>query len=140
MTGKMMPETNCAPKLALYRASLRSSNRSSMSASRPKTRTRSWPEKDSSIWPFSAPVFFHCAAKSFWLRTPMMPAATPESGRATRAIRASCQDTMNIMITMPMTVSSELISCAKACWSACWMLSTSLVTRDRTSPRWRVSK
>ena len=53
MTGKMMPETNWAPKLALYRASLRSSKRSSMSASRPKTRTRSWPEKDSSIWPFS---------------------------------------------------------------------------------------
>ena len=68
MTGKMMPETNWAPKLALYSSSLRSSKRSSMSASRPKTRTRSWPEKDSSIWPFSAPVFFHWAANSFWLR------------------------------------------------------------------------
>ena len=111
-----------------------------MSASRPKTRTRSWPEKDSSIWPLSSPVFFHWAAKSFWLRAPMMPAATPESGRATSAIRASCQDTMNIMITIPTTVRAEFTSCAKACWSACWMLSTSLVTRDSVSPRWRVSK
>ena len=78
-----------------------------MSASRPKTRTRSWPEKDSSIWPFSSPVFFHWAAKSFWLRAPITPAATPESGSAMRAIRASCQDTMNIMMTMPSTVRSR---------------------------------
>ncbi len=140
MTGKIMPETNWAPKLAVYRASFRSSNRSSMSASRPKTRTRSCPEKDSSIWPFSAPVFFHWAEKSFWLREPIRPAATPDSGSAIRAMRASCQDTMNIMMTMPMTVRSELISCAKACCSACWTLSTSFVTLDRTSPRWRVSK
>ena len=85
-------------------------------------------------------MFFHWAAKSFWLREPMMPAATAESGSATRAIRASCQDTMNIMMTMPITVSAEFTSCAKACCSACWMLSTSFVTRERMSPRWRVSK
>ena len=135
-----MPDTNCAPKLALYRASLRSSKRSSMSASRPKTRTKSCPEKDSSIWPFSSPVFFHCAANSFWLRAPITPAAAPDSGSAMRAISASCHETMNIMMTMPSTVSTELMSWANACCSACWTLSTSLVTRESTSPRWRVSK
>ncbi len=136
----IMPETNWAPKLALYSSSLRWVKRSTMSSSRPKTFISSWPEKDSSICPFSAPVFFHWAVNSFCARVPMMPAATADSGSATSAISASCQETTNIMITMPSTLSADCTSWLSACCSAFWMLSTSLVTRERMSPRWRVSK
>ena len=115
MTGKMVPETNWAPKEALNSSSLRSSKRATDSSSRPKTFMRSWPEKDSSICPFSEPVDFHWAANRPWALVPMRAAATPESGRAIKAISASCQETMNIMITMPMTVSSAWSNCENAC-------------------------
>ena len=118
MTGKIMPETNCAPNEALYSDSLRSSKRSRLSASRPNTLTSSWPEKDSSICPFRAPVDFHCSLNSPCARAPITPAATPESGSAISAIRAICQDTMNIMMTMPTTCSTDWTSWANACCRA----------------------
>ncbi len=54
--GMMIPETNCAPKLALNSSSFFAPNACSTSLRRPKTVTSSWPEKASSTWAFSAPV------------------------------------------------------------------------------------
>ena len=42
---------------------------------------------------------------------------------------------VSIMISTPTTVSSEVISWVRLCWSVWLMLSMSLVTRDRMSPR-----
>ncbi len=58
--GMMMPEMNCAPKLALNSSSFFSPNAASTSRCRPNTLTSSWPVNASSIWPFSAPVCVHC--------------------------------------------------------------------------------
>ena len=74
-------------------------------------------------------------SNSFWEREPMTPAITPESGMEISAISASCHETMNIMMPMPITVRTDWMSCENACCSAVWMLSTSLVTRDIRSPR-----
>ena len=75
-----------------------------MASWRPNTVTSSWPVKDSSMCPFSRPVFFHWAVNSFWDFEPMRPTTTPAIGSAIRAIRASCQDSTNIMMVMPMMV------------------------------------
>ena len=47
--GMMIPETNCAPKLASKSSSFFSRNASSTSRRRPNTRTSSWPVNVSSI-------------------------------------------------------------------------------------------
>lgn len=57
--GMIIPDTNWAPAEALYSSSLRRSNSSSMTWSRPKARTTSRPENDSSTWPLTSPVYFH---------------------------------------------------------------------------------
>ena len=54
--GMMIPEMNCARKLAPNRSELRSANAASTSPRRPNTRTSSWPVNASSINPLSRPV------------------------------------------------------------------------------------
>ena len=119
MPGMMDPESACALNDAVKRRSLRSSNSCAISVSRLKIRTSSCPVNDSSMWPFTAPVCFHCSANSFCARTPIMPAITADNGSAMSATSASCHDTMNIMMVMPTTVSTDCTSCENACWSAC---------------------
>ena len=90
--------------------------------------------------PLSRPVSRHCAENSAWDFLPITPTTTPATGSAIRAMSASCQDSQNIMPTMPITVSAEYTSEANACWRACWTLSTSLVARESRSPRCPRSK
>ena len=138
--GMMMPETNCAPKLASKRSSFLSRNASSTSRRRPNTLTSSWPVKASSIWPFSAPVWRHCATKCFWLRLPMARVSHSDSGIVTSAMSASSGDTTIIMTTTPSTVRIDVMSWLIVCCRLVETLSMSLVTRESTSPRCRESK
>ena len=55
--------------------------------------------------------------------------------RLTSDIEASCQSIQNMIPSTPTTVSSELSSWPRPCWSVVPMLSMSLVTRLRMSPR-----
>ena len=47
---------------------------------------------------------------------------------------------MNIITSTPSTVSSDVTAWLMDCCRLCEMLSTSLVTRLSSSPRWTVSK
>ena len=58
----------------------------------------------------------------------------------TSAIRASSGETTNIMISTPTTVSSAVSSWLSVCCIDWAMLSMSLVTRLRSSPRVDLSK
>ncbi|CAM5555023.1 hypothetical protein SGLAM104S_03204 [Streptomyces glaucescens] len=88
----------------------------------------------------SVPVERHCCTKCGCDRLPTYVATYSDSGTVTRATSARIHDTQNIMASTPMMVSSELISCPIDCCSVCPMLSMSLVARDSTSPRCRLSK
>ena len=55
MNGHMSPDRNCAFQALAKRASLRRWNSSRADASALKARMTAWPEKDSSMWPLSAP-------------------------------------------------------------------------------------
>ena len=138
--GMMIPETNCAPKLAPKRSSFFSRNASSTSRRRPNTRTSSCPVKASSMWPFSAPVCRHWATKCFWLRLPMARVSQSDTGIVTSAMTASSGDTTIIMTTTPMTVRIDVTSWLIVCWRLVETLSMSLVTRESTSPRCLPSK
>ena len=106
----MMPETNCAPKLAWYSSSFLSLNRCSTSFWRPNTFTIACPVKVSSICALSAPVCVHCAMKSFCDRLAIVAVIQNVSGIVTSATIASSHDVMNIITSTPTTVSSEVSS------------------------------
>ena len=65
---------------------------------------------------------------------------TIESGTEIRATRASSGEIQSIMARTPTSVRIELSSWLNVCCMVCWMLSMSLVTRLRSSPRGTVSK
>ncbi len=96
--------------------------------------------KVSSICALSAPVWVHCAMKSFCERFAIVAVMKNVSGIVTRATSASSQDVMNIMTSTPMTVSSEVSSWLSVCCRLCATLSMSLVTRLSSSPRCMPSK
>ena len=58
-----------------------------------------------------------------------------ERGTIRREITASRGLIQNIMIRTPITVKNAVISWVRLCWSVWAMLSMSLVTRLRMSPR-----
>ena len=61
-----------------------------------------------------------------------------EAGTTSSEMNASSGLIVSIMIRTPTTVSSDVISWVRLCWSVWLMLSMSLVTRLRMSPRdWR---
>ena len=95
--GWMMPEMNCALKLASKSPSFSSSNFSEASFSRPKTFTMLRPVCISSMWPLSVPVRSHCAANCFCERFAMAMVTTTESGTVSSEIVASSQLIQNIM-------------------------------------------
>ena len=140
IVGMIKPEMNWAPKLALYSVLFRSANTASTSRCRPNTFTSDCPVKASSMCPFSSPVDFHCSMKSFCDRLPITVVTTIDSGIVTSAISASTGETTNIMMVTPITVSSEVSSWLSVCCSAWEMLSMSLVTRLKSSPRVCLSK
>jgi hypothetical protein len=129
IVGMIKPETNWAPKLALYNVLLRSANTASTSRCRPNTLTSDCPVKASSMCPFSSPVDFHCWMKSFCARLPITLSPESTTGIVTNAISASTGETTNIITVTPITVSSEVSNWLSVCCSAWEMLSMSLVTR-----------
>ncbi len=138
--GMMIPETNCAAKLASKSSSFLARKASSTSRRRPKTRTSSWPVNDSSIWPLSAPVCRHCATKCFWLRLPMARVSHSDTGIVTSAIKESSGETTNIISSTPNTVRMDVMSWLIVCCRLVETLSMSFVTRESTSPRCLPSK
>ena len=70
----------------------------------------------------------------------MRTVTTIESGTANSESTARMGLMVNIRISTPTTVRSDVISCVKLCWSVWPMLSMSLVTRLRVSPRGWLSK
>lgn len=138
----MMPERNCALNAAWYSSSFSVWNFSSASFSRPNTLTSAWPEKASSTRAFRRPTFFHWIPNAFCERGPMTPKITPiRGGSATSATSASCHEIENIMISTPITVSTEVRAPPDSdCCMVCVMLSMSLVTREISSPRCTLSK
>ena len=63
-----------------------------------------------------------------------------DSGTVTTVSSVSSGEMVNIITSTPNTVSTEVSSWVIDIDRDCCMLSTSLVTRLSTSPRWRVSK
>lgn len=110
IAGMMMPEMNCAPKLAANSSSFLARKAASTSRCRPKTFTSSCPVNASSICPFSSPVWVHCAMNLRCDRLAICPVTTTDSGTATSATRASSGEIQNIMPSTPTTVSSAVSS------------------------------
>ena len=106
----MMPEMNWAPNPALYNSWLRRWNCASTSFWRPNTFTRAWPVKASSMWALSSPVDFQFCAKSFCERLPITETTSMAMGTDTSATSARMGEIQNIMISTPITMSSELSS------------------------------
>ncbi len=107
IAGWMIPEMNCALKLAAYSASFSSRNVCADSFCRPKTFTSEWPVYISSIWAFSLPVDFHCATNCGCARLPTRVATMIDTGTVTSATSASSQEIQNIIASTPTMVSSE---------------------------------
>ena len=87
------------------------------------------------MWPLSWPVRPHWATNCFWDRLAIRTVTTRDAGTASREISASRGLIVSIMISTPMTVRTDVISWVRLCWSDWLMLSMSLVTRLRMSPR-----
>ena len=87
MDGWMIPERNCARKLASYMRRFWRPNSSIIACRRPKTCTRVCPVCVSSTSPFSVPVSSHWAANWTWERRAMTKVITRASGTTTSAHR-----------------------------------------------------
>ncbi len=92
----------------------------------------------SSTCPLSVPVRSHWAANCFCERDAMSIVTTTEAGTTSRDTNANRGLMLSIITSTPMTVKTDVIIVVRLCWSVWLMLSMSLVTRDRRSPRgWR---
>ncbi|SKT77556.1 Uncharacterised protein [Mycobacteroides abscessus subsp. massiliense] len=94
----------------------------------------------SSIWAFNLPMLAHCATNSRCDRRAMVRVTHSDNGTVASVITASSGEILSIMASTATSVSIELSSWLMLICSDVWMLSTSLVTRLRISPRWRESK
>ena len=94
----------------------------------------------SSTCPLSVPVIFHWAANCFCERLAMRAATMTEAGTASSEMTASSGLMRTIITSTPMTVRTDVMSWVRLCWSVWPMLSMSLVTRLRMSPRGWLSK
>ena len=71
---------------------------------------------------------------------PTTPVISSATGITARAISDSCHEIVNIMTSTPITVRIELTRPVTVFIRVFWMLSMSLVTRERISPRFIRSK
>ena len=140
MAGWIMPEMNCARKLAAYICSFASSNSSMACLRWPKTLTNSWPVNISSMWPLTLPVHFHCPTNCPCERFAMNRVTANDSGTVSNDTSASSGEIQNIMPSTPSTVIRLVIAWVMVCCIVVEMLSMSLVTRLSRSPRGWVSK
>ena len=85
--------------------------------------------------PETFPVASHCSVKCGRERREMRAAAPMATGIVASATAESSPETEIIMAVTPMMVISELKDCEIVCWRVWETLSTSLVTRESTSPR-----
>src|SRR3546814_803427 len=88
----------------------------------------------------SLPVRRHWAMNCVCERFMIAAVVNIEIGTLTNAIRASSGEIQNIIPSTAITVSSEVSSWLIVCCNVWLMLSMSLVTRERSSPRGWVSK
>ena len=85
-------------------------------------------------------MWVHCAMNSFCERFAISATMPSVSGIATIATSDSSGEITNMMISTPMTVSSEISSWLRVCCRLCDTLSMSFVTRLSSSPRCILSK
>ncbi len=82
----------------------------------------------------------HCSTKSLCDRLAITVVITRVSGIVTRAISARSGEMTNIMVTTPITVSSDVRIWLRVCWRLVDTLSMTFVTRLSSSARGMVSK
>ena len=82
----------------------------------------------------------HCWANSFCAREPTTPVSTSATGITARAMSESCQEMVSIITSTPITMRIEFTRPVTVFIRVFWMLSMSLVTRERISPRFIRSK
>ena len=94
----------------------------------------------SSTKPLSAPVRSHWAANWVCERRAMKSVVTIADGTTRSEMTARSGLIVNMMISTPTTVRTEVIAWVIVCWSVVAMLSMSFVTRLSVSPRGWLSK
>lgn len=92
------------------------------------------------MWALSLPVLRHCATKSRCERRVIMRVTHSVSGTAATVISVSRGEMVSIIARTATTVSTADSSWLMVIVSDVCTLSTSLVTRDNSSPRCRESK
>ncbi len=135
IAGWMIPEMNCAPKLALYSSSFLLRNRCSTSCCWPNTFTSACPVNASSICALRVPVCRHWATKRFFDRLVTKRMMNSDVGIVMAATVASRGEMTNIIVRTPISDSTDVSSWLSVCCRLCEMLSMSLVTRLSRSPR-----
>ena len=126
---------NWAPKLAVYSSSFFFSNRSSTSCCWPNTLTSACPVNASSICAFKVPVWRHWATNRFFecdVTNRMIPS---DVGMVMAATSASAGEITNIIVSTPISDSTDVSSWLSVCCRLCEMLSMSFVTLLSRSPR-----
>ena len=107
---------------------------------RPNAFTMLWPVCISSTWPLSLPVWAHWLANWICERLATNTVTTIERGTVSSEITASRGLIHSIIASTPMIVHTAVMSWVIVCWSELAILSMSLVTRLRVSPRGCESK
>src|SRR6478672_13592792 len=92
------------------------------------------------MWALRCPVERHWLTNWPWERFITVQATNIEIGTETSAMQASNGLIQNIIARIVMTLTIEVSSCDMVCCSDWLMLSMSLVTRERISPRGWESK
>ena len=87
------------------------------------------------VWALSLPVCIHWATKRLRDRLAMARMVRMERGMVTTATRASSHEIHSMMASVPTSMSDWLNIWLRVCWRLWAMLSMSLVTRLRRSPR-----
>ena len=140
MMGGIRPERNCDFHADSRSMSLVASNSFTVASSRPNAFTTAWPENVSSTCPLILPSSVCCAKKYFWDRLTTKAISASDTGTMTSVISVMTQLMLNIMMTTPTTVVTEVSSCVMPWLKLCPSVSTSFVMRESTSPVDTLSK
>ncbi len=94
-----------------------------------------WPVKDSSTIALSLPVWPHCWTNFAFERRVTVRMVQSDTGMEMMATSASNGEITTIITIVPTSVRSDVSSWLSVCWRLWAMLSMSLDTRLRRSPR-----
>ena len=125
---------NCDFHAEPYRRAFVALKLSTVPSSRLNALTMAWPENVSSTRPLISPSVFCCATKNFCERFTTTMMRTSEMGRMNTVISVMSGLMVSIMMSTPMMVVVDVMSCVTP-WLRLWpRVSTSFVMRDSVSP------